>query len=101
ARRGTHSVALGLARYDVLAVVDAGDVPIIPAWPERGHAVTYQRGREVLASGAVPVSRGGDASLSWPVVSAVAEALAPRRVAMIHFDAHADTADDENGVRAG
>ena len=101
ATTGTHSLALGVEPFDVLDVVDAGDVPIIPAWPERGHAVTYQRVREVLASGAVPVILGGDHSLTWPVVSAVTEALAPRRVSMIHFDAHADTADDENGVRAG
>lgn len=98
---GGHSIALDVEPFDVLDVVDAGDVDIIPAWPERGHAVTYQRVREVMASGAVPVILGGDHSLTWPVVTAVSETLAPRRVAMIHFDAHADTADDENGVRAG
>ena len=43
ATTGTHSLALGVEPFDVLDVVDAGDVPIIPAWPERGHAVTYQR----------------------------------------------------------
>lgn len=98
---GTHSIALDVEPFTVLDVVDAGDVPIAPAWPERGHALTYQQVRTLLESGAVPVILGGDHSLSWPVVTAVAEAHAPRRVAMIHFDAHADTADDENGVRAG
>ncbi len=98
---GVHSIALGLEPFDVLDVVDTGDVDIIPAWPERAHAVTYQRVRDVMASGAVPVVLGGDHSLSWPVVTAVAEAVAPRRLAMLHFDAHADTADDESGVRAG
>lgn len=98
---GEHAIALGLEPFEVLDVVDAGDVDIIPAWPERGHAVAYQRVREVMTSGAVPVILGGDHSLTWPVVTAVAEARQPRRVAMIHFDAHADTADDENGVRAG
>ena len=101
ATTGTHSLALGVEPFSVLDVVDAGDVPIVPAWPERGHALTYQRVCEVLASGAVPMVLGGDHSLTWPVVSAITEALAPRRVAMIHFDAHADTADDENGVRGG
>jgi agmatinase len=101
ATTGAHSIASGVEPFEVLDVVDAGDVPIVPAWPERGHALTYQRVRAVLASGAVPVILGGDHSLSWPVVTAVAEAAAPRRIGMIHFDAHADTADDENGVRAG
>jgi formimidoylglutamase len=98
---GAHSIALGVEPFEVLDVVDAGDVDIIPAWPERGHAVTYQRVREVLSSGAVPMILGGDHSLTWPVVTAVAEVSRPGRVAMIHFDAHADTADDENGVHAG
>lgn len=98
---GSHSIALDVEPFRVLDVVDAGDVPIVPSLPERGHALTYQRVREVLSSGAVPIILGGDHSLTWPVVSAVAEASTPRRVGMIHFDAHADTADDESGVRAG
>ena len=85
----------------MLDVVDAGDVDIVPAWPERGHAVTYQRVGQVMASGAVPVILGGDHSITWPVLSAVVDALGPGRVSIIDFDAHADTADDESGVRAG
>jgi agmatinase len=98
---GAYSIALDTEPFEVLDVVDAGDVDIIPAWAERGHAVTYQRVRELVDTGAIPVILGGDHSLTWPVVTAIAEAHAPRRVAMIHFDAHADTADDENGVQAG
>jgi agmatinase len=101
ATTGAHSIALDIEPFRVLDVVDAGDVPIVPSAPERGHALAYQRVRAVLSSGAVPVILGGDHSLTWPVVSAVAKAFAPGRLAMIHFDAHADTADDENGVHAG
>lgn len=98
---GAHSLALDVEPFAVLDVVDAGDVDIIPAWPERGHAVTHQRVREVMGSGATPVILGGDHSLTWPVLTAIARELAPKRIAMIHFDAHADTADSESGVRAG
>jgi agmatinase len=98
---GGHSVALGVEPFGVLDVVDAGDVDIVPAWPERGHAATYQRVRQIMASGAVPVILGGDHSITWPVLTAVVDVLGPGRVSMIHFDAHADTADDEAGVRAG
>ena len=98
---GGHSLALGVEPFRVLDVVDAGDADIVPAWPERGHAVAFRRILEVMSSGAVPIILGGDHSITWPVVSAVAQTLAPRRVGMIHFDAHADTADDESGVRAG
>lgn len=98
---GEYAIAVDIEPFEVLDVVDTGDVDIIPAWPERGHAVTYQRVSAVVSSGAVPVVLGGDHSLTWPVVTAIAEAHAPARLAMIHFDAHADTADDEGGVRAG
>ena len=98
---GGHSLALGVEPFRVLDVVDAGDADIVPAWPERGHAVAFHRVLDVMSSGAVPMILGGDHSITWPVVSAVAQTIAPRRVGMIHFDAHADTADDETGVRAG
>ncbi len=98
---GGHSLALGVEPFRILDVVDAGDADIVPAWPERGHAVAFQRVLEVMSSGAVPMILGGDHSITWPVVSAVAQTIAPRRVGMIHFDAHADTADNESGVRTG
>ncbi len=34
---------------------------------------------------------GGDHSITFPSASAVAEAVAPRRLGIVHFDAHADT----------
>ncbi|MBX3029376.1 MAG: agmatinase [Chloroflexi bacterium] len=98
---GDYSLALDIEPFRILDVVDVGDVDIIPAWPGRSHAVTYQRMRDFLDSGAVPMVLGGDHSITWPVVSAIAAHAWPARVAMIHFDAHADTADDEQGVRTG
>ncbi len=98
---GGYSLALDLEPFRILDVIDTGDADIVPAWPERGHAVAYHRVLDVMSSGAVPIVLGGDHSITWPVVSAVAQTMAPRRVGMIHFDAHADTADDELGVRAG
>ena len=44
--------------------------------------------REVHAAGAVPISAGGDHSLTLPVFRAIA---AERPVGMVHFDAHCDT----------
>ena len=98
---GGYSLALDLEPFRILDVIDTGDADIVPAWPERGHAVAYRRVLDVMSSGAIPIVLGGDHSITWPVVSAVAQTVAPRRVGMIHFDAHADTADDELGVRAG
>jgi agmatinase len=75
----------------VLTVVDAGDANIVPSWHERGHAMVYRKVRDVAAAGAVPIVLGGDHSITWPAVSAIAEVIWPLRLGMVHFDAHADT----------
>lgn len=93
-----HSLQLGIELDDAIKVVDTGDVNIIPLNPQRGHALVYQRVLEVAQTGAVPVVLGGDHSITWPAASAVAAAAYPRKVGMVHFDAHADTADDTWGA---
>lgn len=52
--------------------------------------------RAVHAAGAVPVSAGGDHSISLPILRGIA---AHRPVGMIHIDAHCDTGDDYMGSR--
>ncbi|MFI5254302.1 MAG: agmatinase family protein [Candidatus Limnocylindrales bacterium] len=99
--QGDHSLQLDVEPWAHLDVVDAGDANIVPAWIERGHAFIYRKVAEVAASGAVPIILGGDHSITWPSATAVAEAIAPRRLGIVHFDAHADTAPDDFGVLAG
>jgi agmatinase len=99
--QGDHSLQLEVQPWVELDVVDAGDANIVPAWRERAHALIYRKVAEVAASGAVPIVFGGDHSITWPSATAVAEAVAPRRIGIVHFDAHADTAPDEHGVLAG
>jgi guanidinopropionase len=52
--------------------------------------------RTVTAAGIVPLSVGGDHSISFPILRAVA---ANGPVGMIHIDAHCDTGDDYLGSR--
>ncbi|HET7676384.1 MAG TPA: agmatinase [Candidatus Limnocylindrales bacterium] len=98
---GEHSLQLGVEPFRYLEVVDAGDANIVPAWLERGHALIYRKVREVAESGAIPIILGGDHSITWPSATAVAEVRAPRSIGIVHFDAHADTANDDWGVLAG
>ena len=98
---GDHSLQLDVEPWTLLDVVDAGDANVAPAWLERGHAMIYRKLGEVLASGALPIVLGGDHSITWPSATAVAEAVAPRKIGVVHFDAHADTAADDWGVLAG
>ena len=96
-----NSLQLGVEPLDVLNVVDAGDANVVPAWIDRGHAIIYRKVRDVAATGAIPIVLGGDHSITWPSATAIAECRAPGRVGIVHFDAHADTANDDWGVLAG
>jgi agmatinase len=95
-----NSLQLDIRPFEYLDVVDAGDAPIVPANLARAHAVIRRKVLEAAASGAVPVVLGGDHSITFPSASAVAEAVAPRRLGVVHFDAHADTASSSWGVLA-
>ena len=96
-----NSLQLDVRPFEELAVVDAGDANIVPAYWERGHAMIYRKVRDVAASGAIPIVLGGDHSITWPSASAVSEVRAPSRIGIVHFDAHADTAPDSWGQLAG
>jgi agmatinase len=91
----------GVQPFEVLTVVDAGDANLAPGLPERGHAMIYRKVREVAATGAIPIVLGGDHSITWPAATAVADVAQPARIGMVHFDAHADTADVDRGQLAG
>ncbi len=85
------SVQLETEVFSRVRCVDAGDAPVVPSRPERAHRVIREKVRRVAATGAVPIVLGGDHSITYPSVAAVAEAPRPRRVGVVHFDAHADT----------
>jgi len=85
----------------VLDVVDAGDANVAPGSLERDHAMVYRKVLEVARTGAVPIILGGDHSITWPSATAVAEARWPRSIGIVHFDAHADTANQDWGLLAG
>jgi agmatinase len=92
-----HSLQTGVDPFDWLDVVDGGDMPIVPGRLERAHAVILARVTEVARTGAIPIVLGGDHSITYPSASAVAESVAPRRLGIVHFDAHADTGDNTWG----
>jgi formimidoylglutamase len=96
-----NSLQVNVEPFEVLTVVDAGDANIVPAWTDRAHAMIYRKVLEVAGSGAIPIVLGGDHSITWPSATAVAEIRRPRSVGIVHFDAHADTANDDWGVLAG
>jgi agmatinase len=107
-------------------VVDAGDVLVVPQLlsdemlsPDQlartRHAIYGDTGGDLpvsplsvveevlrlirkLAPNAAPLVLGGDHSVGWPALAAVAEGR-ERETAILHFDAHTDLLSERLGVR--
>ena len=87
--------ASGIAPFELCRIADLGD-----AWVQRpfhlesslDEIAGFYRG--VHAAGIVPLSAGGDHSISLPILRAIA---ARRPVGMVHFDAHCDTGSNYLG----
>lgn len=90
---------LGVDPFEVLKVVDYGDAEVVPADPARSHDAIRRAVGEVLSAGAIPVVLGGDHSIAHPTVSALANHVRPATAGIVHFDAHADDAEEVYGVR--
>lgn len=90
---------LGLDPFQELRIVDHGDASVVPADGALSHAAIHQAVARVVAAGVVPVVLGGDHSIAYPDIKAVAQALPGGTLAVVQFDTHADTATDVWGVK--
>jgi agmatinase len=92
---GPHLEA-GVDATEELRVVDFGDAAVRPADPRASHAAIEELVGQVLGAGAIPVTLGGDHSITEPCVRACAAAHGP--LGVIHFDTHTDTGEHVFGV---
>ena len=95
------SLALGVDGLLDLGVVDVGDVEMPSGDTERSLAALESRVTQIAAAGVVPIILGGDHTIALPDVTGVARHVGWGRVAVIHFDAHADTGDTQWGSLHG
>ena len=84
----------GVAWKAELTAVDYGDAPIDPWSVERSMPPVRKLVREIASTGAIPIVIGGDHSLEYPDVAAIADVYGKENVGVIHFDAHYDAAGD-------
>ncbi|HLX78072.1 MAG TPA: agmatinase [Acidimicrobiales bacterium] len=94
---GTFHLDLGVEIFDELEVVDFGDARCAHGLVEASHGAIRDRVGLIAERGIFPVVLGGDHSITWPSATAVATARGWGRVGVVHFDAHADTADQIEG----
>jgi agmatinase len=88
-RIGPYNHVLDCAPTYELKVADIGDVPFRSRYRlELSHEDIERRLNQVVDAGVMPLSVGGDHSITHPILKAVGK---NRPVGMIHIDAHCDT----------
>jgi agmatinase len=95
------SLALGIDPLVELGVVDVGDVEMPSGDTELSLARLEAAVNRIAEAGAVPIILGGDHTIALPDVTGVARHVGWGRVSVVHFDAHADTADTQFGSLVG
>ena len=96
-RIGPYEHALRLAPATKLRFADIGDVPMQSRFSlDRCHADIEEFYRTIAAAGVVPLSVGGDHSITLPILKALG---ADRPVGMVHIDAHCDTSGPYEGAK--
>lgn len=88
---------VGVAWKKELVAVDYGDAPLDGLSTERSMPPVRKLVREIAETGAIPIIIGGDHSLEYPNVAAVADVYGKANVGVIHFDAHFDAGDSFSG----
>ena len=91
----------GIDPLGELQVVDAGDVRVVPGAVEESLDRITAAVETVAARGAVPVVLGGDHTITYANATGVAQVVGFGKVALIHFDAHADTGETQYGQLYG
>ena len=84
-----------------LKVLDAGDLLMPGGDLVAALAVLREATEKISRAGAIAVVLGGDHSIASADVAGIANHLGHGKVSMIHFDAHADTGEDQWGALVG
>ncbi|KAF4096417.1 agmatinase, mitochondrial [Onychostoma macrolepis] len=87
------------APYESLRVADIGDINVNLFDLKDTCKKIREAYRKIVATGCIPLTLGGDHTIAYPILQAVAERHGP--VGLIHVDAHADTSDMILGEKIG
>jgi len=79
--------------FEAMAVIDYGDVLLDYGNHQQTPGLIEKEAETIIASGAFLLALGGDHFITWPLLKAHAARHGP--LALVHFDAHQDTWDDD------
>ncbi|AEF44723.1 agmatinase [Serratia sp. AS12] len=92
-----YNMGTGAAPFERLQVADLGDIAINPYSLEDSVRRIELAYNGILSHGCVPLTLGGDHTLTLPILRAVACRHGP--VGLIHVDAHSDTNEEMFGEK--
>ena len=94
--RAIHHVSR-INPYALCSVADVGDVPFVHGFELASSLDDIEAFfAKIHVAGAVPISAGGDHSITLPIFRAIAK---DRPLGMVHIDAHTDTWDEFLGSK--
>lgn len=92
-----YNMATGAAPFDSIQVADIGDIAINTFDLKKTVDIITTAYEDILSHGCVPLTLGGDHTLSYPILRAITKKHG--QVALIHIDAHADINDEMFGEK--
>ena len=84
-----------------IIVKDAGDVEMYSGDVTKSCDALEKVVEKIAKDKKIPVILGGDHTVTWPNATGVAKAIGWGKIAVLHFDAHADTGDIAFGSLVG
>ena len=92
-----YNMATGAAPFDSFQVADVGDVATNTFDLKKSVGLIEDAFDGILAHDCIPLTLGGDHTLTLPILRAMARKHGP--VALVHIDAHADINDEMFGEK--
>ncbi len=83
-----YNMATRVSPFDHMQVADVGDIPINTFSLVDSVRIIEEHISQILQLGCVPMSLGGDHTMTLPILRAIAKKHGP--VGLVHVDAHAD-----------
>lgn len=92
----TYCPMVGIDLCEALSILDYGDFETCPGYIEESFLQIEAQITTICEAGVIPLAMGGDHSISLPLLRGLTKAHGGP-VALLHFDAHSDTASDYFG----